>query len=158
MNGPGNYSTGPWKVLEKSLKWPVRSRVAEQCRGSAPVPKTERWRRWRPLRHQRHGSWRVSYLVLGFWRTPIILWIRSMATLSWKLLRPAAEQRTILLKPRIRPCGPPTGTRLNVLIDQNLVLNYVRTLSTLKPFIYRIQVFFSNKKYFILLLLFKSII
>lgn len=35
--------------------------------------------------------WSV-YPMFGFWRTPIILWIRSMATLSWKLLRPAGQQ------------------------------------------------------------------
>lgn len=32
-----------------------------------------------------------TYPMQGFWRTPIILWILSMATLSWKLLSPGKE-------------------------------------------------------------------
>lgn len=46
------------------------------------------------------------YPMCGFCRTPRILWIRSMATLSWKLLRPAGDERRwekSIMSTRCRP-------------------------------------------------------
>lgn len=37
------------------------------------------------------GGVEDTYPMHGFRSTPIILWILSMATLSWKLLRPGRE-------------------------------------------------------------------
>lgn len=68
------------------------------------TPRQTRNRLLETLSSPRWTMWMTSHPMLGLCKTPTILWIRSMATLCWKLLKPVNQKQ--IHPVRHRCCEP----------------------------------------------------